>query len=77
MCVQFGGSQHKKDMELLEQDQRKVRKVIRGLEHLSYEDRLRELGVMSLGKRRLRGKLIVAFHSDLKGPTGKLGRDFL
>ena len=36
-------------------------KMIRGVEHLSYEEKLRELGLISLQMRRLRGDLTVAF----------------
>ena len=49
--------------------------MITGLEYLSYKDRLRELGLFSLEKRRLWGDLIAAFHY-LRGPTGRLERDF-
>ena len=75
-CIQTWGLQHKNDVELLEQVQRRATQMLRGLECLSYEERLREIGLLSLEKRRLQGDLTAAFQY-LKEAHPKVGKGFL
>ena len=60
-CIQAWSPYLRKDIDMLEQIQRRATKLISGLRDLTYEERLKECGLTTLETRRLRGDQIEVF----------------
>ena len=60
-CLQAWSPHLIKDKDCLEQIQRRATRLVKGFKKLTYEDRLKKLGIYSLEKRRLRGDLIEVY----------------
>ena len=65
-CVQAWRPHYLKDIVKLERVQRRAVKIIKELQGTTYEEKLIELKLFSLEKRRLRGDMITVFRM-LKG----------
>lgn len=63
--VKFWASCFKKDTNQLDWVQKKIKRMVTGLENITSEEKLKELGLFSLELRRLKGTM-TAGHREVK-----------
>ena len=74
-CVQAWSPHFRKDIDSLERFQQRATKLVKSLKKLSYEERLKKLGLTTLEERRIRGDLIETY-KILIGREGLQKEDF-
>ncbi|PKU45238.1 hypothetical protein llap_4465 [Limosa lapponica baueri] len=74
--AQFWAPWYKRSMEILQRVQRRATEMVKELEYLLYEERLREMGLFSLEKRRLRRDLNIMYKYLMGGNEEDGGRLF-
>ena len=62
-CIQAWAPYYKKDIQILENVQRRATKLVPWLRKYPYEIQLQKLGILLLGQRRIRGDLIETLKS--------------
>uniref|UniRef100_A0A8C0H0J2 Uncharacterized protein n=1 Tax=Chelonoidis abingdonii TaxID=106734 RepID=A0A8C0H0J2_CHEAB len=70
-CVELWVPHFRKDVDKLERVQKGATKMIKGLENMTYERRLKKLTLFNLEKRRVRGDMIIVF-KYIKGGGRKI-----
>ena len=69
-CVQAVGSVFKLDINALEKIQRRATKLVKGLQNVSYQERLKQLNLSSMSDRIRRGDMVETYNLLTRAPLG-------